>query len=91
MRPAATGAGATPGVVGRDLQVLQVEAGDLLERRRRDDAAPDRAAGSSTVTSITSRGFVAGTIPTNEAMYFSSNSRRCGSGFAAVPVLPATL
>ena len=32
------------GGVGRDLQVLEVEARDLLEGRRGDDAAPDRAA-----------------------------------------------
>src|ERR671912_2891904 len=31
------------GGVGRDLEVLEGEARDLLERRRRDGAAPDRA------------------------------------------------
>ena len=45
MRPAATGEVSVCGASGRNFQVLQVKAGDLLERRGRDDAAPDRGCG----------------------------------------------
>src|SRR6185503_6622202 len=46
--------------------------------------------GSSTATKTTIRGRVAGAKPTNEATYFELEYPPWGSGFAAVPVLPAT-
>src|SRR5436190_2944491 len=46
--------------------------------------------GSSTVTRITSRGLLAGTNPTNDAMYRVLEYPPQGFGFAAVPVFPAT-
>ena len=55
----------TGGRVGRDLEVLQVEPRDLLERGRCDRSAPDRAAGLVDVRTVsgpfgmlTPRGFV---------------------------------
>ena len=55
------------GRVRRDFEVLEVEARDLLEGRRGDDAAPDRAVRLVDGDEDTSRGCDAGTMPTNEA------------------------
>ena len=56
--------------VRRDLEVLQVEPGDLLERGRRDHAAPDRRrAARRRRRGSRAAGCDAGTMPTNEATY----------------------
>ena len=90
------------GSVCRDVHDLQDALRDPLERGRRDRSAFEhgpifRACGSSTITSATKRGCLAGAKPTNDVWY--SHLPRLGlqyvpslaSNLGVVPVLPATL
>ena len=91
MRPATAAAGGVEGSSGGISRYCRSNPAICWKAGAATTPPQIDAAGSSTVTSMTSRGFVAGTMPTNEATYFVVEYPPCGSGFAAVPVLPATL